>query len=342
MIIINIFLYYKKMINLNFIYITAIAIFFTSFISSNKYIRITSIILLYSGLLVFNTINIPVLGSGLELLNILFHEDKYLVIQFLSFFTKININFNKLFINKRKSDKFYLKFIFYITIIITLCLAYIGYFKQNLFLLLITHFYIILIIISLSFFIYFFNSDHNDLIKDNEQFETLEGIESHNILLDISEIHYDKKMRCLKYVMHNNNLLDNHDVLKPIFYTLKNDERFINFGYNKIIIITAIIDSFIFNFHHNVAINNDTSFDSYYSKIKDVINSHYDNEEESAFELNNIPTFVILVWNIDNYTNKHIKITSDARSITNKFNNNQKRSYHSSIKPLKIKIYLIY
>ena len=143
-------------------------------------------------------------------------------------------------------------------------------------------------------------------------------------------------MRSLKFVIHNNDLLDNHEVLKPIFDTLKNDDRFINFGYNKIIIITAIFDNFIFNFHHNVVINNDTSFEDYYLKVKDIINSHYDNEEESAFELDNIPTFVILVWNIDNFKNKHIKITSDARTISNKFNN-QKRSYHNFINPLKIK-----
>ena len=100
-----------------------------------------------------------------------------------------------------------------------MCLIYIGYFKQNLFLLLIKHFYILLLLIFLSFFIYFFNNNPIDQIKKNEQFETFEAIESHNILLDISEIHYDTKMRYLKYIIHNNDLLDNHDVLKPIFLT---------------------------------------------------------------------------------------------------------------------------
>jgi hypothetical protein len=43
------------------------------FICSNLYIRISSIILLYSGLLAFNVINIPAVGSGIGLFNDLFH-----------------------------------------------------------------------------------------------------------------------------------------------------------------------------------------------------------------------------------------------------------------------------
>jgi NADH-ubiquinone oxidoreductase chain 2 len=42
-------------------------------ISSNTYIRISSIILLYSGLLALNAINIPSMGSGIGIFNGLFH-----------------------------------------------------------------------------------------------------------------------------------------------------------------------------------------------------------------------------------------------------------------------------
>nr|YP_010130169.1 NADH dehydrogenase subunit 2 [Clavaria fumosa]QPZ51072.1 NADH dehydrogenase subunit 2 [Clavaria fumosa] len=56
------------------ILITAIAIpSINNNISSNNYIRISSIILLYSGLLALNAINIPALGSGFGLFNGLFH-----------------------------------------------------------------------------------------------------------------------------------------------------------------------------------------------------------------------------------------------------------------------------
>jgi hypothetical protein len=69
-----------------------------------------------------------------------------------------------------------------------------------------------------------------------------------------------------------------------------NDETFINFGYNKIIIITAISDDLIFNFHTKVLINNDTSFKYYYLKVKNIINVNYD-----VFEVDPIPIFKILV-----------------------------------------------
>src|ERR1700730_17648203 len=179
------------MINIHIFLIAAIAIFFFSFFfSSNNYIRISSIILLYSGLLAFKAIIIPQLGSGLVYI----------------------------YLKKIKQNIF-----FYIAIIISFCLMYLAYFFPNLYL--IKHFYILFLLIFLSFFIYFFYNDPIDQIKKNEQFETFEGNESHNILLDISEVHYDTQMRYLKFVIHNNDLLDNHEVLKPIFDTLKNDDR---------------------------------------------------------------------------------------------------------------------
>jgi hypothetical protein len=93
-------------------------------------------------------------------------------------------------------------------------------------------------------------------------------------------------------------MYNNHDVLLPIFNTLMNDKTFIDFGYNKIIIITAICDDLIFNFHTNLLINNDTSFKYYYLKVKNIINVNYD-----VFKVDPIPIFKILVWNIDSLNN---------------------------------------
>jgi NADH-ubiquinone oxidoreductase chain 2 len=47
--------------------------FINNKISSNNYIRISSIILLYSGLLALNALNIPNLGSGIGIFSGLFH-----------------------------------------------------------------------------------------------------------------------------------------------------------------------------------------------------------------------------------------------------------------------------
>ena len=58
----------------NFIPLFALAIpSINTNISSNIYIRISSIILFYSGLLALNAINIPSLGSGIGLFSGLFH-----------------------------------------------------------------------------------------------------------------------------------------------------------------------------------------------------------------------------------------------------------------------------
>jgi len=206
---------------------------------------------------------------------------------------------------------------------------YIAYFNPNLYINLVKDLYVyVIVFLLIKLLIYYFIPKINYFNK-NKIF-----------LLNISEIHYDSKSRYLRFIIHNNDLLDNHDVLKPIFNTLMNNDKFINFGYNKIIILTAITQKVIFTFHHNVLINNDTPFENYYLKVKDIINSHYENEEGSSYEMDNIPTFEVLVWNIDNLMNKNIKITSDARTISDKVNIKpfiQKRSYHNYIKPLKIK-----
>src|SRR6202043_12474 len=104
----------------------------------------------------------------------------------------------------------------FITIIITLCLMYIGYFKPNLYLFIITDLYIYIILsISLSFFIYFFYFTPKKYILNISEILTPK-----KYILNISEIHYESKLRYLKYIIHKDDLLGNHDVLKPIFDTL--------------------------------------------------------------------------------------------------------------------------
>lgn len=152
-------------------------------------------------------------------------------------------------------------------------------------------------------------------------------------LVAITSYSYDKGYRCLRYEIANNSLLSNHEVLKPIFDCLMAEKSFKEFGFNKIIIITAFVDGLIFQFHHNVLITNDTTFDQYLESVKDIINDHYTEGSTAGIEV--IPAFEVLVWNVDNLTNKHIKITSDARIYSDKANTAhgfpliQKRGYHS-------------
>jgi hypothetical protein len=86
-------------------------------------------------------------------------------------------------------------------------------------------------------------------------------------------------------------------------------------------------------------INNDTSFEKYYSSIEDVINGHYNN---SGYISNAVPEFIVEVWNMDDYRNKNIKKTRTTLSqrrteslLANK-PGNQIRSFSSSITPIKL------
>jgi|ERR1700719_1441040 len=80
-------------------------------ISNNNYIRITFIILLYSGLLSLLVINIPSIGSDLDLLNVLFHVS--LIYQLMNCFINNNKYRYKTYIKVKNNKSIYeLSFIF--------------------------------------------------------------------------------------------------------------------------------------------------------------------------------------------------------------------------------------
>lgn len=54
----------------------------------------------------------------------------------------------------------------------------------------------------------------------------------------------------------NNKLLDTKLVLKNIFKVLMNNKEFLEFGFKKVIIITAITTEGEFNYHSNVLKSN--------------------------------------------------------------------------------------
>jgi len=109
---------------------------------------------------------------------------------------------------------------------------YIVYYYLNLYIKNVYNIYIIIIILSL---IFYYESNINSSIKYIYKIfkNMLIKYDDSYITITISEIHYSKNGRYLKYVVYNNKLLDNLDVLKPIFNTLKNNDIFFNFGYIK-------------------------------------------------------------------------------------------------------------
>lgn len=90
------------------------------------------------------------------------------------------------------------------------------------------------------------------------------------------------------------------------------NQRFLKFGKYKVIIVTAIIDGVEFSFHHNILITNNTTFEEYYHLVKDIIVNNY----EVGYPVEVIPLFRVIVWNLNNYKNKKIKLTSSSKSAS--------------------------
>lgn len=156
--------------------------------------------------------------------------------------------------------------------------------------------------------------------------------------LKLISLTYNQSARYLIYHYHNSSFKNHRDVLFNIYTSLMNDERFIDFGFNKVIITSCVIHSSEYSFHHNVLITNKTSFDEYYHQVVDYIDSHYNSEDNYGVDI--IPAFKVKVWNMDNYLNKNIKINN--RSQLSKKNNtlqfHNKRNYSTrinSISPIK-------
>jgi DNA polymerase type B, organellar and viral len=133
-------------------------------------------------------------------------------------------------------------------------------------------------------------------------------IRSHNKMLTVNAIIRNENERSIEYLLTNNNLLTHKDVLRAIYNTLMGEETFRNFAKYKVIIVSAYADGQEFNFHHNILLTNNTTFEQYYDKVKDIINTHFND----GYQVDVIEEFKIIVWNMDSLANKHIKITSST------------------------------
>lgn len=104
------------------------------------------------------------------------------------------------------------------------------------------------------------------------------------------------------------------------------DTDFLNFGKTKAIIVTAVTDDGECGFHHNVLIENDTTFEQYYESIEDRLVTLY----EDGYKIDVIPQFKVRVWNLDHVKNSNIKITRNA--TTKKVSNtlDKVRGLHTS------------
>jgi hypothetical protein len=182
------------------------------------------------------------------------------------------------------------------------------------------------IVIALSIFIIFISLCLIDLIISISEFYFS------NISLKILEIKYDKSMRSLSIIMINNELLDeNEDLFRGIYSSLIHCDEFNNFGNDKIIILSCVLeDNKEYNLHSNVLINKDTTFEEYYNSISNDLDNY--SNLQYGYNSIGIVKFIVKVWDCSNLKNVRIKSTHNAITIERKsiFNNGQVRSYSTS------------
>lgn len=143
---------------------------------------------------------------------------------------------------------------------------------------------------------------------------TISKLYDERVNISLNELSYDEKGRYYLYTLSNNNLLSHYSALKAVFTWLMKDKRFIDFGLKKVIIVSALDDEQEYQKHCNVLIDNNTTFEQYYTKIKDIINQRY----IENYAIDTVKFFRVLVWNMDDLSNKNIKLTSESLTVNKK------------------------
>jgi hypothetical protein len=139
--------------------------------------------------------------------------------------------------------------------------------------------------------------------------------------LNILEINHNRNMRCLKITMSNNNLLEGEELFKGIYTTLMKNKDFLKFGFQKIIILSVVLMSESeHNLHSNILIDNDTTFNEYYSTISHEL-VKYENIQY-GYHNEAISNYIMLAWNVDNDKNIKIKQTYSVNKLKSKSNHN--------------------
>jgi hypothetical protein len=129
--------------------------------------------------------------------------------------------------------------------------------------------------------------------------------------LKILETYFDSNMRCLKFTMSNNNSLEGENLFKGIYQTLMSNKEFITFGFNKIIILSVTLsNNREYNIHSNILVDNETSFEDYYSLVSEELGNY--NNLQYGYHNEEILKYNVLCWNVDDKKNMKIKQTHNA------------------------------
>ena len=117
---------------------------------------------------------------------------------------------------------------------------------------------------------------------------------------------YDQEGKYLEYTFFNKTALNAYEGVKAVYLYLLNDESYLSFGNNKVLITFVKAEKTVKTLHYNVAVKNTTAFEDFYSKVKDRIESL---NNQAYPELPYIEFFTIRVWNVDSLQNKRISLS---------------------------------
>lgn len=65
------------------------------------------------------------------------------------------------------------------------------------------------------------------------------------------------------------------NILKSIYNQLIINEEYLDSGQHKVLMLIAHYRGIDFTYHHNILVNNQTTFEDYYNSIKDNISKLY-------------------------------------------------------------------
>jgi hypothetical protein len=148
------------------------------------------------------------------------------------------------------------------------------------------------------------------IINNVENYSNRVVNQINNNIVDLYHITFDSDLRSKTFHMSNNSLLEGKEMFRALYNTLFTNKEFLSFGSTKIIILFAINPNGTqFTVHHNILVNNYTSFDTYYSIIRDKLEYFYDSDE---YELNIHTLLDMHVWDMSHLSNKDIKVSSRA------------------------------
>jgi hypothetical protein len=136
--------------------------------------------------------------------------------------------------------------------------------------------------------------------------------------VEILEAEYIKEVESLEINIQNVDCLPYYKLLPTIFFKLQTFPLFKEFADNKIIMSNAYsLSGSSFALHNNFLINNHVIVLDFFKHYQP--NLHY--LSTVSYNINNIEFVHIRAWNVDEFKNKHIKITQEDKAKLDKIIN---------------------